>query len=116
MERPPRASPWILRRLSVTFTAAGAALAMGVVVLSGGNVGIIADCVAFYIATVATLFAAVELRTRHLRKRLRSSSGALCPSCGYDIGGLSDSLECRECGRPFDPEADAAYWRRHVLF
>jgi hypothetical protein len=56
------------------------------------------------------------VRTGRLKARLRATGGLLCPKCGYEMKGLDEVARCPECGRPFDRERDAAYWRRHMDF
>jgi hypothetical protein len=46
-----------------------------------------------------------------LRRRVRSTDGAICPQCGYATHGLENKFVCPECGRSDTQEAVRAAWK-----
>ena len=48
-----------------------------------------------------------------LRRRLRSTGGALCPGCGYDLA-QTDTGICPECAEAWTPASARAAWQGAV--
>jgi hypothetical protein len=103
---------WNPRRIGRTWIAAGAALAVGTVigslagfVMSGsdgtGFGTFIGSVSAIVLWVVATVFIWRETPGERA-ERIASSSGSAiaCPTCGYNLTGLSES-RCPECGSKF---------------
>ena len=105
---------WNPRRLSLTWIAAGGALAAGTVI--GGLAGIvmsgsgpdgtgfgtfIGSVSAIVLWVVATVFIWRETPSERAQRIASSSDSAIaCPTCGYNLTGLSES-RCPECGSKF---------------
>jgi fucose permease len=97
---------WTRRRVTQTFAAVAAALALGAVV--GVGVGTFerdtgtfcggATTILFWV--VLTIFSWRESPQERADRLRGAAGGIVCPNCGYNLTGLT-STRCPECGTPF---------------
>lgn len=101
---------WNSRRVVGTFVSAPIALGIGIAAgfaaaaatMGEGNFGaFIGDMVTILLWLVATVFVWRETAAERARRVTASSRSAItCPTCGYNLTGLTES-RCPECGSKF---------------
>jgi hypothetical protein len=68
---------------------------------------------------VTTTFGTIWYTRRHkarIKRAVLAASGRACVACVYDLGGMSDTGDCPECGRRFDIAADRRSWKQAGMY
>ncbi len=109
-----RTVSWNVRRVTLSIAAAGAAAAVGAI--TGLMVRFVDTGFGVFIGGVTTIllwlaltvFIWTETRAERVaRVAARSASAMVCPSCGYNLTGLRQTI-CPECGASYTIDELAA--------